>query len=190
MPPRVTKAQLQAQVDELEAENEGLEHDNNYLVSQNEELKKENKKLKDQVRRGNARSRSPQRPAASAEANVNLTCRALRQVSLWQQAPVVQEHRDEIQRLREELAKKDEQIASLRRGEGPIGPVLYEIRRRENTIHNIEGYPGTQQRYERQIQPVMYFVRTMQRLHNDMREFAIEGGALIRAEQIPTRSLW
>ena len=121
---------------------------------------------------------------------MELTCRALRQVSLWQQDTVVQEHRDEIQRLREELAKKDEQIASLRRGEGPIGPVLYEIRRRENANHNIQGYPGMQQRYEQQIQPIMYFVEKMQKLHRDMREFAIEGDALIRAEQIPTRSLW
>jgi len=31
--PRVTKAQLEAQLNELEAKNEGLEHDNNYLVS-------------------------------------------------------------------------------------------------------------------------------------------------------------
>ena len=96
--PRVTKAQLEARVARLDAENEGLERRNEALDKQNREVLKENYKLKDHVRRGNSRSRSPRRPATSAEANVALTCRALRQVSLWQQAPVVQERSSDYER--------------------------------------------------------------------------------------------
>jgi regulator of replication initiation timing len=56
--PRVTKAQLEAQLDELEADYVGLEHSHDKLFQQNQDLLKENKKLKDQVRRGNSPSRS------------------------------------------------------------------------------------------------------------------------------------
>jgi cell division protein FtsB len=185
MPPRVTKAQLQAQVDELEAANEGLEHDNNYLVSQNEELKKENKKLKDQVRRGNARSRSPRRPATSAEANVELTCRALRQVSLWQQDTVVQEHRDEIQRLREELAKKDEEIARLRRGEGPIGEVLVTVYTRDRGEVNNELGAWAVARMRRQTTPVHEFVRRLTSIHTDLAEVTRFGGTTWAPATLP-----
>ena len=53
-----------------------------------------------------------------------MTSRAFHQVSRWQESAVVQEQRDEIQRLHAAMAEKDAQITSLRRGEGPLGEVL------------------------------------------------------------------
>ena len=53
-----------------------------------------------------------------------MTSRAFHQVSRWQESAVVQEQRDEIQRLHAAMAEKDAQNASLRRGEGPFGEVL------------------------------------------------------------------
>ena len=183
--PRVTKAQLEAQVATLEAENEGLEQDNKALVKQNEELLKENKRLKDHVRRGNSRSRSPRKPATSAEAKVELTCRALRQVSLWQQAPVVQEHRDEIQRLREELAKKDEEIAKLRRGEGPIGEVLVTVYTRDRGEVNNELGAWAVARMRRQTTPVHEFVNRLHQNLNDLSDVTRRGGTIWTPSTIP-----
>jgi len=187
--PRVTKAQLEAQLDELEADYIGLEHSHDMLFQQNEDLKKENKKLKDQVRRGNARSRSPRRPAASAEANVNLTCRALRQVSLWQQDTVVQEHRDEIQRLREELAKKDKEIASMRRGEGPIGEVLLNAytRRYGRTDNQIDAWHAAH--LQRQTTPVYEFVNRLHQNLNDLSDVTFRGGTIWTPSTIPRMTL-
>jgi hypothetical protein len=186
--PRVTKAQLEAQVATLEAENEGLEGHNEFLVKQNEELMKENKRLKDHVRRGNSRSRSPRRPATSAEAKVELTCRALRQVSLWQQDTVVQEHRDEIQRLREELAKKDKEIASMRRGEGPIGEVLlnaYERNFGPLTDSELDVWHAASLR--RQTTPVYEFVNGLRRNLSDLVDVTRGGGTIYAPSTIPRR---
>jgi cell division protein FtsB len=185
--PRVTKAQLEAQVAALEDEIEGLEGQNEFLVKQNEDLMKENKRLKDHVRRGNSRSRSPRRPATSAEANVNLTCRALRQVSLWQQDTVVQEHRDEIQRLREELAKKDKEIASVRRGEGPIGEVLLNAytRRFGRTDNQIDAWHAAH--LQRQTTPVYEFVNRLHQNLNDLSDVTRRGGTVWEPSTIPRR---
>jgi uncharacterized small protein (DUF1192 family) len=163
--PRVTKAQLEAQVATLEAEN---------------------KRLKDHVRRGNSRSRSPRRPATSAEAKVELTCRALHQVSLWQQDTVVQEHRDEIQRLREELAKKDKEIASMRRGEGPIGEVLLNVYERTFgplTDSQLDVWHATS--LQRQATPVYQFVDRLHRNLNDLVDVTCRGGTMWEPSTIP-----
>jgi regulator of replication initiation timing len=129
--PRTTKAQLEQQVADLQGENADLKQQVKDLQDESEEcaqhvveLKQKNDDLKKRVRRGCDRSRSPRRPATTVEANQAMTSRALHQVSRWGESIVVKEQRDEIQRLHAAMAEKDAQIASLRRGEGPLGEVL------------------------------------------------------------------
>ena len=129
--PRITKAQLEQQVADLQGENAELkqqvqdwQEDSENCAQQVVDLKQKNEDLKKRVRRGCDRSRSPRRPATTVEANQALTSRALHQVSRWGESAIVKEQRDEIQRLHAAMAEKDAQIASLRRGEGPLGEVL------------------------------------------------------------------
>ena len=104
--PRVTKAQLEREL---------------------KEAREEIEQLKRRISRGHDRSRSPRRPASSSQAQMNLTCKALDQVSLWQRDTVLKEQREEIIRLREEVAVNEEVIDSLRRGEGPVALVLQSL---------------------------------------------------------------
>jgi len=129
--PTFTKAQLAQQVADLKGENADLKQQVRDLHEESEErakhvveLKQENEDLKKRVRRGCDRSRSPRRPTTGAEASQAMTSMALHQVSLWQGSTLVKEQRDEIQRLHAAMAEKDAQIASLRRGEGPLGEVV------------------------------------------------------------------
>ena len=129
--PRITKAQLEQQVADLQEEKrdlgqqvKDLQEDSENFAQQVVDLKQKNEDLKKRVRRGCDRSRSPRRPATGAEASQAMTSRALHQVSRWGESAVVGEQRDKIQQLLSELAEKDAQIASLRRGEGPLGEVL------------------------------------------------------------------
>ena len=104
--PRVTKAQLEREL---------------------KEAREEIEQLKRRISRGHDRSRSPRRPASSSQAQMDLTCKALDQVSLWQRDVVVKEQKEEITRLQEEVAVNEEVIASLRRGEGPVALVLQSL---------------------------------------------------------------
>ena len=129
--PRITKAQLEQQVADLQEEKrdlgqqvKDLQEESEDFAQQVVDLKQKNEDLKKRVRRGCDRSRSPRRPATGAEASQAMTSRAFHQVSRWQESAVVQEQRDEIQRLHTAMAEKDAQITSLRRGEGPLGEVL------------------------------------------------------------------
>jgi hypothetical protein len=129
--PRVTKAELTAALEEsknltrnlqeeLRVEKEDLRVEkitSLELQARLKSLEEENEDLKKRVRRGCDRSRSPRRPAATVEADLAVTSRALHQVSRWQESAVVRDQKDEIQRLQAE-------VASLRRGEGPLGEVL------------------------------------------------------------------
>jgi hypothetical protein len=64
--PRVTKAQLEQERVEMQAKVARLE--------------KENSELKRRISRGHDRSRSPRMPATSSQVNMDMTCKALRQV--------------------------------------------------------------------------------------------------------------
>ena len=77
-----------------------------------EVLEKENKALKAERGQG-ARSRSPRRDAVSAAT----THRVLKLVQHFERDNVIDEQRETI-------AKQQREIASLRRGDGPIGEVL------------------------------------------------------------------
>ena len=115
--PRLTKAQLEDRI-------HVLTHFSNVASDKCADLEKENEQLKRRISRGHDRSRSPRRPASSSQAHMEMTCKALNQVRSWQRDTVVDEQKEEIARLRALVAEKDEQIASLRRGEGAVGPVL------------------------------------------------------------------
>ena len=129
--PRVTKADLTVALEESQNLARSLQQDlrveritSSSMCSaidtthaRMERLETENEDLKKRVRNGCDRSRSPRMPAAKVEADLATTISALHQVSRWQESAVVSEQKDEIQRLRAE-------VASLRRGEGPLGEVL------------------------------------------------------------------
>jgi len=104
--PRDTKAQLEREL---------------------KEAREEIEQLKRRISRGPDRSRSPRRPASSSQAQMDLTRQALDQVSLWHRDVVLKEQRDEINRLREEVAINEEVSAMLRRGDGPVSLVLQSL---------------------------------------------------------------
>jgi uncharacterized small protein (DUF1192 family) len=143
--PRVTKAELEHQIQLLQQENE---------------------ELKQKVRRGFDRSRSPRLPAARSQASVATTCRALDQVCLWQRDAVMKEQVSEIQRLQAELVKKDEEIAALRRGEGPVGEVMAHIDQLWLTHSNFQRSPDVAayraKLYAQRTQPVHVTLREME----------------------------
>lgn len=176
--PRVTKAQLEEKVANLEGANAFLQHRAGQLVKENEELKR-------RISRGHDRSRSPRRPATSSEAHAALTCKAMHQVSLWQQAPVVQEHRDEIQRLRAEVAQKDETIESLLRGEGPLGPVLAHGYRTKMARYDVPPSEVVLQDVSARTGPVYEHLTTLADVLRDVTEYARVGRCYSRPTQMP-----
>ena len=171
--PRTTKAQLEQQVVDLQDENMFLEeqmavlqegYEN--LAGQMETLKQKNEELKKRVRRGCDRSRSPQRPVSSSQANLNATCKAFAQVNLWQRDSVVQEQTEEIQRLRGEAAR-------LRTGDGPIGEVLLRNRTMNTNV------PPSQyilDMFALQKTPVNAVIASLGRLADAQRDIVYHGG--------------
>ena len=125
MPPRLNKAQLELANLNLQRQLKEASQELQAKVTENNELKK-------RISRGHDRSRSPRMPATSSQANVDMTCKALNQVRLWQRDDVLKERMDEIERLRAVVAEKDRKIDFYRRGEGPVGPVLVHARRLSN----------------------------------------------------------
>ena len=154
--PRVTKAQLEQQVERLE---------------------KENSELKRRISRGHDRSRSPRMPATSSQANADTTCKALNQVRLWQQDVVLQEHREEIQRLSEELAKSQDQVDFYRRGDGPVGPVLAHMHRLRNDRLGLGPNVFVEDWVIKRTKPVHEYFSTMERVLKDAADVMSYGGA-------------
>ncbi len=159
--PRVTKAQLEQQVERLE---------------------KENQQLKRRISRGHDRSRSPRMPATSSQINMEMTCRAMNQVRFWQQDTVNQEHRNEIERLKEQVAVQADEIAMLRRGEGPVGPVLQHIHELQFTRYGIQPTEADLNLFleqnVRQTRPVHEILESMYWAAMDLAEVARYGGSL------------
>ena len=154
--PRVTKAQLEQQVERLE---------------------KENGELKRGISRAHDRSRSPRMPATSSQANVDTTCKALNQVRLWQQDAILQEHREEIQQLRKELAEKDMKIDFYRRGEGPVGPVLVHMHRLRSERARLGPNSMMEEWVIQRTRPVHEYFSTMNNVLRDAAEVMSYGGA-------------
>ena len=154
------------------------------LEKENEDMKKENEDLKNRVRRGCDRSRSPRRPTTSHQANMDTTCKAFAQVSLWQRDNVAREQRGEIQRLQDE-------VASLRRGDGPIGEVLArndaDLCARINHVYPPESARRFAEMFQQQTRPVHEVLQTLGNVLRDTRELAMYGGPLGEGTRIPRR---
>ena len=164
--PRVTKAQLERELKEARKEIEHL------LERELKEAHDEIEQLKRRISRGHDRSRSPRRPASSSQAQMELTCKALDQVSLWQRDVVVKEQKDEIARLREEVAVNEEVIASLRRGEGPVSLVLQSIWDANNLFRGDEEHQRLmRETFSHQTKSVREFLDAMNWIIRDIGEF-------------------
>ena len=141
--PRVTKADLEEQNAELHARNTKL----SLRVYE----------LNEEVVRLRERSRSPRRNAAP----LHLTQAALGVVSKnFIHDPVVDE-------LREVIRKQQETIASLRRGEGPIGEVLMANQRK-----NGEPPAYYSESMSRRTEQVGQVIEQFERMGNAMSELS------------------
>lgn len=176
--PRVTKA-------DLELHNNGLTVRVNRLSAENMELKEENEELKKRISRGHDRSRSPRMPAANSQANVETTCKALNQVKLWQRDAVVEEQRAEIQRLRDELAQKNDNIERLTRGEGPVGPVLVHAYRTSMEQFGLTPGPEILRDMSARTGPVYAHMQTLTDVLRNVEDFARHGRCFTRPTQLP-----
>jgi hypothetical protein len=177
--PRVTKAQLQERVDNLEGAN-------HFLRGRAGELLKENDELKKRLARGHDRSRSPRMPAANSQANVDMTCKALNLVKLWQQDTVAEEQRAEIRRLQAEAVQKDQLIESLRRGEGPVGEVLAHAY--SEKCRRLGMTPSDfmlQTVLESNERPVYAFLQILQGVFMDLKEVVNVGRSVMPPTQLP-----
>jgi hypothetical protein len=112
-------------------------------------------------RRQDARSRSPRRDAMSAAK----THRVLNLVQHFERDAVIDEQRETI-------ARQQQEIVSLRRGDGPIGEVL---------MHNWRQTPGamtdfTVNTLKAQTTPVNTTMASLQRLANAASDISFWGG--------------
>ena len=196
--PRITKAQLEQRVADLQGELFRAQVDLSVerqitmsagsalqmMHNRMDRLEKENEDMKNRVRRGCDRSRSPRRPTTSSQASMDTTCKAFAQVSLWQRDNVAQEQRDEIQRLQAE-------VASLRRGDGPIGEVLArndaDLCARINHVYPPESARRFAEMFQQQTRPVHEVLQTLGNVLRDTRELAMYGGPLGEGTRIPRR---
>ena len=122
--PRTTKAEMVAALERNAAAHLKSQMLTRSLQEQIERLGMQNEDLKAQITR-RPRSRSPKRfSASSSQKQMDMSCKALFQAKQWQRDQVLEERDEKIAELMAENVRKDEQIASLRRGDGPIGEVL------------------------------------------------------------------
>jgi len=128
------------------------------LLAENECLRKR----LEEVEARNARSRSPRRDAVSADK----TRRVLNLVCQLERDAVIDEQRATI-------AKQQQEIASLRRGDGPIGEVL---------LHNWRRTPGTVDGFtvnvlKAQTTPVNDVLESLQRVSHVQSDILNFGGS-------------
>ncbi len=110
--PRASKASL-------------LEEEVRQLKLQKEQLESELAGALKVISDTRERERSPRRLSASAShERLSMTCRAMNQVRRWERDTMLEERDAKIAALQATVEKQKEEIASLRRGEGPIGEVL------------------------------------------------------------------
>ena len=153
------------------------------LQEQMERLGMENEDLKAQIAR-RPRSRSPKRfSASSSQKQMDASCKALFQVKQWQRDQVLEERDEKIAELMAENVRKDEQIASLRRGEGPVGEVFAHIDALENarwnymrTLEQDEHMAAT---FALQTQPVHEMITRMRKVFSAGEEMGRYGGPFI-----------
>ena len=86
-----------------------------------DDLKSAQQELQDRKKR----DRSPRRLSASmSHGQLSVTCSAMHQVQLWERHAMLGERDARIRELQLVIDKQKEDIAGLRRGDGPIGEVM------------------------------------------------------------------
>jgi hypothetical protein len=155
-----------------------------------ERLGMENEDLKAHIVRRH-RSRSPKRFSASnSQEQMDVSCKALFQVKQWQRDQLLEERDEKIAELMAENVRKDEQIASLRRGEGPVGEVLAHIDALENARLNFTRTPEQDAHmaasFAWQTQPVHEMFTRMRKVLSAADEMVRYGGPFLPST-IPAR---
>jgi len=188
--PRTTKAEMVAALERNAAVHLRSQILTKSLQEQVEHLGMENEDLKAQITRRH-RSRSPKRfSASSSQKQLDMSCKALFQVKQWQRDQALEEHQQKIAELMAENARKDDQIASLRRGEGPVGEVLAHIDALENARLNFTRTPEQDAHmaatFAWQTQPVHEMLTRMRKVFSAGEEMARYGGPFLPST-IPAR---
>jgi hypothetical protein len=188
--PRTTKAEMVAALERNAAAHLRNQILTKSLQEQMERLGMENEDLKAHIARRH-RSRSPKRFSASnSQEQMDVSCKALFQVKQWQRDQLLEERDEKIAELMAENARKDDQIAGLRRGEGPVGEVLAHIDALENARLNFTRTPEqdahTAATFARQTQPVHEMLTQMRKVLSAAEELATCGG-LFFSLTIPAR---
>ena len=138
----------------LEEANQLLESTVNDLTAQLEHARKQ---LSDR----RERDWSPRRLSAStSHARRESTCKALNHVRRWDRAAMLEER---------DAKKQKAEIASLRRGEGPIGEVLLA------NWPPSALYPDTRERLLAQTRPVNVTIKRMSDLLDGLRQVSLYG---------------
>jgi cell division protein FtsB len=188
--PRTTKAELVAALESSTAAQWESRNLTKSLQEQMERVGMENEDLKAQIAR-RPRSRSPKRfPASSSQKQMDVSCKAFFQVKQWQRDQALKERDEKIAELTAENAQKDDQIASLRRGEGPVGEVLAHIDALDNARLNFTRTPEQDAHmaatFAWQTQPVHEMLTRMRKVFSAGEEMARYGGPFLPST-IPAR---
>ena len=106
-----------------------LEMDNKRLNLENTRLRRErNRARKELANRKELADRNDCGASISrSHSQLELTCSAMNLVTQWERDPKMDEKDKMIAELRAEIEKKNQEIAGLRRGDGPIGEVLLYV---------------------------------------------------------------
>ena len=156
MPPRRAKSAL-------EDENYFLRREVRNLSMQYEDARK-------QLSERSERDRSPRRLSAStSHARLSVTCSALNQVRRWERDAMLEERDAKIAELQATVERQKDEIASLRRGEGPIGEVLLA------NWPPSALYPDTRERLLAQTRPVNVTIKRMSDLLDGLRQVSLYG---------------
>ncbi len=164
--PRASKASL-------------LEEEVRQLKLQKEQLESELAGALKVISDTRERERSPRRLSASAShARLSMTCSAMNQVRRWERDTMLEERDAKIVALQATVEKQKEEIASLRRGEGPIGEVL---------VSNWAGVlldPAMKEELLAQTRPVNVTIQEMGTLLDALKDLSssgrVYGGCLLK----------
>ena len=133
-----------------------VQEENTLLNSKIFNLTAQLQEAREQLLERSKRDRSPRRLSASAShARLSVTCSALNQVRRWERDAMLEERDAKITELLATVEKQKEEIASLRRGEGPIGEVLLA-----NLQHSTLSQ-ATRERLLSQTRPVNVTIKKM-----------------------------
>ena len=104
-----------------------LEMDNKRLNLENKRLRRERNQARQELVARKAREKNASPSISRSHSQLELTCSAMNLVTQWERDPKMDEKDKMIAELRAEIEKKNQEIAGLRRGDGPIGEVLLYV---------------------------------------------------------------